>query len=175
MPAAVALDTLIISRDGVAAWVAAALAYPTGVCFDLVLVRRHRPTSSAAHHPWFMRPGDADGPRFGIGFADGRKATVDRPLGGPESRPDIVLSNQGGGGSDRRWTGRMWLWPLPPPGPLTFAFAWAEQGVDETTVDIDAAPLLAAAARARELWADDRPGFPGPQSAGGGWTSYAPR
>jgi hypothetical protein len=57
---------------------------------------------------------------------------------------------------------------------LTVAFAWPEQGIDETTVDIDAAPLRAAAARARELWADDRSGFPDPRSSGGGWTAYAP-
>jgi hypothetical protein len=135
-----------------------------------VVVRRDRPRPGALHRPWFAPPGDPDGPRFGVGFADGRKATTDR-YGRPGGRPEIVLAHQGGGGSDRRWTGRMWLWPLPPPGPLTFAFAWAEQHIDETTTSIEPAPLLAAAARARELWPDDRPPSPDP-SAGGGWTSY---
>lgn len=174
MPAAVALDALIVSRDDVAMWVAAALVYPNGLLFELVLVRRERPAVGAVDRPWFMALGDPDGPRFGIRFADDRKATVDRPPRGPGGRPDIALSNHGSSASGRRWTGRMWLWPLPPPGPLTFAFAWPEQGIDETTVDIDAAPLRAAAARARELWADDRPGFPDPRSSGGGWTAYAP-
>jgi hypothetical protein len=68
----------------------------------------------------------------------------------------------------------MWLWPLPPPGRMTFAFAWAEQGVRETTVDVDAAPLAEAAARTRTLWSDDRPAAPEPPSAGGSWTGYAP-
>lgn len=161
MPATVALDTLIISRDGFAAWVSAALVYPTGLLFELVLVRRDRFPGRALSRPWFMAPGDPDGPRFGIGFADGRKATADRP-GGLEGRPDIVLSNHGSSASDRRWTGRMWLWPVPPLGPLTFAFAWAEQGVQEKTADVDAAPLVEAAARARALWPDDRPRTPGP-------------
>jgi hypothetical protein len=160
MPASVALDALIVSHDNVAAWVAAALVYPSGLLFELVLVRRERPAAGSLHRPWFMGLDDVDGPRFAIGFADGRRATVGRP-GRREGRPEIVLSPQGGGGSDRRWTGRMWLWPLPTPGVMTFAFAWAEQEVEETTVDVDTAPLLAAADRAGELWADDRPDSPG--------------
>lgn len=170
LPATVALDLVIASRDGFAAWVAAVLVYPTGLLFELAIVRRDRPAPDALRRPWFMQPGEPDGPRFGVGFADGRKAVVGRPVDGPGSRPDIMLSNNGGGGSDRRWTGRMWLWPLPPPGPLTFAFAWPDQGIDEATVDIDAPLLRAAAGRARELWPDDRPGH----AAGGGWTGYAP-
>jgi hypothetical protein len=173
MPAAVAMDILIVSRDDFAAWISTALVYPTGLLFELVLTRRDRFPAHALQRPWFMAPGGPDGPRFGIGFADGRKATADRP-GGHEGRPDIVLSARGSSASDRRWTGRMWLWPLPPPGRLTFAFAWAEQGVQETTVDIDAAPLTEAAARARALWPDDRPSTPEPPSAGGSWTAYAP-
>jgi hypothetical protein len=173
MPAAVAMDVLIVSRDDFAAWISTALVYPTGLVFELVLMRRDRFPAQALHRPWFMAAGGPDGPRFGIGFADGRKATADRP-GGHEGRPDIVLSSHGSSASDRRWTGRMWLWPLPPLGRLTFAFAWAQQGVQETTVDVDAAPLTEAAARARALWPDDRPSTPEPPSAGGSWTAYAP-
>jgi hypothetical protein len=106
-----------------------------------------------------MAADDPDGPRFGIGFADGRRAVADR-MGSHEGRPDIALTSHGSSASDRRWTGRMWLWPVPPPGPLTFAFAWAEQGVQETTVEVDAATLAEAAGRARELWPDDRPRSP---------------
>jgi hypothetical protein len=173
MPAAVALDTLIVSHHDLAAWISTALVYPTGLVFELVLLRRDRPPARALHRPWFMSLGDPDGPQFGIGFADGRKATADRPSG-HHGRPNIVLSSQGGSASDRRWIGRLWLWPLPPLGRLTFAFAWAEQGVQEATVDIDAAPLAEAAARARALWPDDRPSAPEPPPAGGGWTAYGP-
>jgi hypothetical protein len=173
MPAAVALDTLIVSRDDIAAWISTALVYPTGLVFELVLMRRAPFPARALPRPWFMAPGDPDGPRFGVGFSDGRKATADRP-GAHEGRPSIALGSHGSSASDRRWTGRMWLWPLPPPGRLTFAFAWAEQGVQETTVDVDAAPLAEAAARTRTLWPDDRPAAPESPSAGGSWTGYAP-
>jgi hypothetical protein len=60
-----------------------------------------------------------------------------------------MLSNHGSSASDRRWTGRMWLRPVPPPGPLTFTLAWATQGVPETTVGVDAAqPAKAGLGRA---------------------------
>jgi hypothetical protein len=88
---------------------------------------------------------------------------------GPGAMPSAVLSPTGGGGSDRRWHGRLSLWPLPPEGPLTFAFAWPEEGVEETTAVADATPIVAAAARATELWPEDRPPAP---SGGGGWQAY---
>jgi hypothetical protein len=106
--------------------------------------------------------------------AVGRKAVVDAP--GPRSprrQRGIVLSQGGGGGSERRWEGRFWLWPLPPEGSLTFAFTWPEEGIGETTVEVDAAPIREAAGRAVELWPDDRPLPPPAGEAGtGGWQSY---
>jgi hypothetical protein len=172
MPAAVALDALIVRRDDVAVWMADALAYPTGLAFGVVVVRRHRPPPHQRHRAWFMGPGEPGGPRFGAGFADGRRTAIDRALRSRDpGPPQIVLSHRGGGGSDRSWHGAMWLWPLPPEGPLTFAFAWPEEGVEEVTVDVDSAPIRAAAARAVELWPEERP--PVPPAGGGGWTAYA--
>lgn len=46
----------------------------------------------------------------------------------------------------------MWLWPIPAEGPLTFAFRWPAQGVEETTVAVDTAPLREASARAAAWW-----------------------
>ena len=51
----------------------------------------------------------------------------------------------------------MWLWPLPPAGPLTFVCAWPAEGIEEISAQIDAAPILEAASRAIELWPDERP------------------
>ena len=70
-----------------------------------------------------------------------------------------------GGGAPRTMFQHMWLWPLPLPGDLTFAFAWPKAGVPEHVVSIEAAPLLEAAHRAEELWADHRPL---PDGEGGG-------
>jgi len=48
-----------------------------------------------------------------------------------------------------------WLWPLPPPGPLTWVASWAEVGSTETTVEVDASVLEEAAASAEQLWNED--------------------
>ena len=171
MPRAVAIDLLVARGDDIAVWVAEALAYPTGVAFGLVIVRRYGPSPERRHRPWFIPPGEPDGPRFAIGFADGRRTAIGRPFAhGDDRTPDIVLSHNGGGGSDRRWTGRMWLWPLPPAGPLTLAFIWPELKVPETTVEIDSTPIRDAAAQAVELWPEERPHRP-PRGEGG-WASY---
>lgn len=171
MPRAVAIDLLVARGDDVAVWVAEALAYPAGVAFGLVIVRRYGSSPDRRHRPWFLPPGESDGPRFVIGFTDGRRTVMGWPsVHGDDGTPDIVLTHTGGGGSDRRWMGRMWLWPLPPAGPLTLAFVWPELEVPETTVEIDSAPIRDAAARAVELWPDERPHRPA--HGEGGWTSY---
>jgi hypothetical protein len=92
---------------------------------------------------------------------------------GTDPADAIVLWPHGSSGSNRGWRGEHWLWPLPPDGPLTFAFAWPDEGVAEATVLVDSAPIREAAARAVELWPDDRPEPPAAGS-GGGWTAYGP-
>jgi hypothetical protein len=74
---------------------------------------------------------------------------------------------RGGGGGDRRFDMRFWLWPLPPPGPLAFVVEWPAEGVELTRRAIDVAELLEAATRAEELW----PG--GSPSGGGGWSQLS--
>jgi hypothetical protein len=71
--------------------------------------------------------------RLGVQFADGSVAThLDRS---PFRRPDA--------------------WPLPPPGPVGFICQWPAQGIAESRVEIDARLILAAAARAVDLWTED--------------------
>jgi hypothetical protein len=73
-------------------------------------------------------------------------------------RPDQpVLRPRGGWGDSARTRVDLWLWPLPPAGPLTFVCAWPAENVDETSVKVEAEPIVAAAARAVEMWPDDRP------------------
>jgi hypothetical protein len=44
----------------------------------------------------------------------------------------LILLQNGGGGSDRRWDGDFWVSPLPPEGPVTFVVSWPRHGVTET-------------------------------------------
>jgi hypothetical protein len=45
-----------------------------------------------------------------------------------------------------------WLWPLPPPGPLTFVSAWPARTAEERSVVADGSEVVAAAAEARQVW-----------------------
>jgi hypothetical protein len=100
------------------------------------------------HHPG---PG---GLRFGVELADGSRAIADR--GPPEAGGGPTLTPRGGGGGGLSYDLGFWLWPLPPAGPLRFACAWPDEGIEETTAELDA-PIRELAARAVELWPDDRP------------------
>jgi hypothetical protein len=147
-------------------------AYPTGFSFALqTLPRRYGP------HEWagldFMGWGhgvDAAGAlpddllRFGVEFADGGRATsLDilarrDPGHDPEATPaPPVMSHLGGGGGGGRWSHDVWIWPLPPPGRLTFACEWPALEIPLTRVDVDAETVRAAARRAQVLWPDAGP------------------
>ena len=51
----------------------------------------------------------------------------------------------------------MWVYGLPPPGPLAFVVEWPARGIPETRVEFDAGLVLAAAARAVRIWPDQPP------------------
>ena len=60
-------------------------------------------------------------------------------------------------GGGLTWNESYWLWPLPPPGTLLVACEWTDEGIEEAVIELDTAPIREAAARAIELWPDDRP------------------
>src|SRR3954454_12842833 len=156
IPATVALDVILVRRPDLAVWVADALVFPSGLSFGINIQRR----DESDERSLFFGAPDPDGPRFGLRLGDGRKVIV-RHLG--EMKPwlhqprDPVLRPRGGSGTGRLSRADMWLWPLPPPGELTFVCAWRGEGVEETSASIESGPILAAAARAVEMWPDDRP------------------
>jgi hypothetical protein len=174
VPGTVALDIVLVQTGDAAVWVSNIAASPDGVQLTLVLVRRTYEEDDP--DPLWDRPRkDVGQLRFGVGFADGRKAVLDRsgcdePKGDPEH--EIALLSGGGDGSSRRSTRQMWLWPLPPEGPVTLALSWPAAGMPETTVEVDSAPIRAAAQRATELWPDERP-LPPRAPEGLGWDAYA--
>jgi hypothetical protein len=162
-----------------------ALVYPNG--FEMTLTIRAReeldsedpmdPMDPIGMHARRFRRGGADGEipsdmlRFGIQFADGRKATnVGESFPwSPEHLPEgPTLSRRGGGGGDHEWHQGFWTWPLPPPGELLFVCEWPAKQVELTTTSIDAEVILSAVARTQELWpAPDLPERPPPSGASG--------
>jgi hypothetical protein len=136
-------DTHAVLVDGL-------LVYPTGFDFDLA-VRRHPRQHRDRPHLW------GEELHLEVSFADGRTADNNprrwpRPSG--DQPPDPPLLYQSTSGPDG---GHVWLWGLPPPGPLTFACQWLAEQIPPSQAGLDAGLVLEAAARATSLWPDQSP------------------
>lgn len=155
------------------------VCYPSGFEFTLAVRMRHTIPGPRMIHGLgpAMRavPGQPlpdDMLRFGVAFADGRKATnlAPRPFGPPgsgvvrtvrgrtnvgpgESEPEPpLLVPHGGSGGDRRWEQNCWVWGLPPEGVMGVVVEWPAEGIGETRVDLDADVIREAAERAEVIW-----------------------
>jgi hypothetical protein len=108
--------------------------------------------------------GTGDVLRLGVMYADDRRASATGGHPWPQDDADagrLVLLQNGGGGSDRRWDGDFWVYPLPPEGPVTFVASWLRHGVAETRVELDGAAIREAARRAVILWPEEPESEPG--------------
>jgi hypothetical protein len=177
VPASFPLDLVIARTGSVAVFVHSGRAYANGFEFTLAF-RLRTARHGRAHDPvmsWHGTGGAIadDVLRFGIAFADGRKATVFdrfRPPWPPDEEPpppDIVLMQRGGGGGGSSWDMRFWAWPLPPEGPVGFVVEWPSEGISLTRADADSTAIREAARRVQELWPEEGP------AGGGAWTRYA--
>ena len=171
--APVPLRVVLAQTDQVAVAVVGLAAYTTG--FSLMLgFRWRRPRSGEdlyreMEFPFgrlaMQRPLGREIPpelcRFGVQFADGRKATTlgaQTPWRTGENPPGPILSPESGGGDDREWNQRYWIWPLPPPGTLTFAIEWPSKGIELSMKEVDADLIIDASKSSEVLWPDAREG-----------------
>lgn len=100
--------------------------------------------------------------RSGVVLADGWKVLADGPFVGgvdPMAEPEGHTLNRrqqggGGGGSTFSSADQLWLWPLPPAGPLELVMQWEALGIGETRVSVDVSDISQRAARARPYWSD---------------------
>jgi hypothetical protein len=154
VPGVVPVELLLARTDTYAVLVDNLLVYPTGFDFDLAV--RRRPGRPRQHHHRERRWDDDL--RLEVRFADGRTADNNprrrwpRPSG--DQAPDPPLLYQSTRGADG---GHLWLWGLPPPGPLTFACEWPAQQLPPSQAKLDAGLILNAAERAQTLWPDKVP------------------
>jgi hypothetical protein len=96
--------------------------------------------------------------RIGVQFSDGGKATnIAGHHHDADPPPGPVLHSGGGGGGGGNWRQTQWVWPLPPPGPLSFVCEWPAVGLALTRSEINAQAIIDAAARAQALFSDQQP------------------
>jgi len=163
LPAPFPLWLVLAQTDEVALAIHGGLAYPNGFAFTLLL-RRHRARDGRTDDPihyWHTARGGEIPPealRLGVQFGDGSKATVfdGHRWYRTTERPEVpVLVQRGGNGSTHSWELGFWVWPLPPPGSVSFVCEWPVENVPLTAVDIDSETINEAAGRAQILWADE--------------------
>ena len=95
--------------------------------------------------------------RFGVRFADGRQAAQDDDAGLRGGRGPmlvVIRSESSSGGPDDREDVRLtlWIWPLPPPGPLTMTCSWPCRELHDASLILDADAIRAAAGQAQAFW-----------------------
>jgi hypothetical protein len=148
----------LIRTDALSLAVPALSVYSTGSMLTLTLRRRTRRPMREQSAPPFHRFLQPDALRFGVQFADGSKATAAPPMrpGETLTPPQLILRGTSGAGGRSSET-TMWMWPLPPPGPVELVCEWRAEDIELTRRELDAQVILDAAAQVEELWPDERP------------------
>jgi hypothetical protein len=136
--------------------------YPTGISFDLVVhTRRHAEVELYPdHRPGRSRARVAELPdeflRFGVALDDGRYwanyGHRQEHVPFEHEPPAPFVSQHGGGGGGNAWQTRMWLWPLPATGDITFYALCPALGIAEVSAVADGDDLRRCAERAELLW-----------------------
>jgi len=163
LPGAVALELVLARNDRAAVCLTRLGAYPTGFALDLLVFatddeldpylfgprQRGLPSTSPGEIPPEML-------RFGVQFADGSKATniarrPPSPRDDPEPEGPLIFPGGGSGGGSS-WSQHLWVWPLPPSGPLAFVVEWPAAGIELTRHELDAQVILDAAERAQVIF-----------------------
>jgi hypothetical protein len=152
--------TVVLARTpNLALVVRSVTAFSTGFTLSLAIRRSVAPKEHVDPFGRMYGGGhSAHGLRFGVQFSDGSKGTTyghpGRPGGSAGAPAGPVLSQRGGSGGDRTYDLEMWVWPLPPPGPLAFVVEWPAESIPLTRNEVAAQDVLAAASRVEQLWPD---------------------
>jgi hypothetical protein len=67
----------------------------------------------------------------------------------------IVTGSEGSSGGpddDEHVRMSLWIWPLPPPGPVTVTCSWPGRGLQDAGIVLDGDAIRAAASQARPFW-----------------------
>jgi hypothetical protein len=96
---------------------------------------------------------DYNGLLIGVLYADGSRASSETISVPSASEPEgPVLRAQAVGGSRFAVEHEVFLWPLPPAGPLKLVVQWKDREIPETRTTLDGGAIRAAAKDAAEIW-----------------------
>jgi hypothetical protein len=89
----------------------------------------------------------------GVLFADGRRASSETISVPSASEPDNpVLRARALGGTGFAVEHEVFVWPLPPDGPLKLVVQWRDRDIAESQTELDGAAIRVAAKDAAEIW-----------------------
>jgi hypothetical protein len=156
LPTTVPVERIVARTDAAVVYLGALTAYPTGFQFDVFVLTDGSDPELDPFDFGYRETGRRTGEiqpgllRLGFAFADGTKATNTgayfNRYDESDRAPDApVMAGGHGGGNEGSWLGTLWVWPLPPPGPLQFVCEWPAAGIPQTRLDLDAGTLLDAA------------------------------
>jgi len=155
-----ALSSFVLARtDEVAVAVRGVTAFSDGLVLSVVVLFADE--QRAEDLAWSLQDFGRSPGRFRLGcaYADGRRATT-----GKSDSPDVETPGDltpqlvllGSDPQPLSWSAQYWLLPLPPEGVLVLGCRWPDRRIPETLAQLDAEPLLAAAASSRPVW-EERP------------------
>ena len=171
VPRYLASDLILAVGDERAIAMHGIACYPTGFAFQLQAVSRFEYERDGEavyednplarfHHYGRSSLGEIPDSelRFGIEYSNGERFTT-LDLAPARRRESGLASNapcmqpQGGSGRPGTWTQELWVWPLPPEGPVTFACEWPAYGIPETSRTLEGDRFRAAGEKAKLLFA----------------------
>lgn len=150
------VDTLLHQGEEVAVAVSHLDVFPNGFRINVVILTNpHRPRGLLNR----MYHGPQDMPRIGVRFSDGRVGgreggrgfmAVPKDEQGMPTQPYVGFG--GGGGGSGGWRFGVWVFPLPPDGPLEIFLALPSPATEEMNLVVDGTAVRSAAERAKVIW-----------------------
>lgn len=161
MPAVLPINALLHSGTDAAVALQSLSVYPNGFVinfFSLANPHSLQPQNGVSFITGLGRPDFMSGmPRVGVRFADGRsggreaaRSQLEKDADGIPTQPVVQMA--GGGGGGRGFSYSVWVFPLPPEGPLEVFVSVPALDLNEVSVTIDGAAVRDAAANAKALW-----------------------
>jgi hypothetical protein len=163
VPEVVPVNEIVHRSDKAVAQLDHLRVYPNGFTINLLILTNPHLEEARPESRMLVTGGVGmvhRGPRIGVRFADGRTAgreaaflghlDVAKDDRGVPTEP--ILTMVGGGGGSHGWYCSVWVFPLPPDGPLEVYVELPATDASESKVVLDGAVVRSAGERAKVIW-----------------------